>query len=209
MQKKVLNHRKVKMAIEILLAIILVVVLGVKVYFDFFNEQDTQVVLEKKAIAKYGYKLEDRDTTLYEENYNELEKVLSEEEIDYDAYAELIAKLFIIDYYTLNNKLTSTDIGGLEFIHPDLFENFKINAGDTVYKYVENNLYSDRTQELPTVTGVTIIEKRNEKYTYNDIDYDSYVFDLSWEYDKDLEYQSNMTLTIIKVDNMLYVVKGQ
>ncbi len=209
MQKKVLNHRKVKIAIEILLAIILVVVLGVKVYFDFFNEQDTQVVLEKKAIAKYGYKLEDRDTTLYEENYNELEKVLSEEEIDYDAYAELIAKLFIIDYYTLNNKLTSTDIGGLEFIHPDLFENFKINAGDTVYKYVENNLYSDRTQELPTVTGVTIIEKRNEKYTYNDIDYDSYVFDLSWEYDKDLEYQSNMTLTIIKVDNMLYVVKGQ
>lgn len=209
MQKKVLNHRKVKMAIEILLAIILVVVLGVKVYFDFFNEQDTQVVLEKKAIAKYGYKLEDRDTTLYEENYNELEKVLSEEEIDYDAYAELIAKLFIIDYYTLNNKLTSTDIGGLEFIHPDLFENFKINAGDTVYKYVENNLYSDRTQELPTVTSVTIIEKRNEKYTYNDIDYDSYVFDLSWEYDKDLEYQSNMTLTIIKVDNMLYVVKGQ
>jgi hypothetical protein len=209
MQKKVLNHRKVKIAIEILLAIILVVVLGVKVYFDFFNEQDTQVVLEKKAIAKYGYKLEDRDTTLYEENYNELEKVLSEEEIDYDAYAELIAKLFIIDYYTLNNKLTSTDIGGLEFIHPDLFENFKINAGDTVYKYVENNLYSDRTQELPTVTSVTIIEKRNEKYTYNDIDYDSYVFDLSWEYDKDLEYQSNMTLTIIKVDNMLYVVKGQ
>ena len=209
MQKKVLNHRKVKIAIEILLAIILVVVLGVKVYFDFFNEQDTQVVLEKKAIAKYGYKLEDRDTTLYEENYNELEKVLSEEEIDYDAYAELIAKLFIIDYYTLNNKLTSTDIGGLEFIHPDLFENFKINAGDTVYKYVENNLYSDRTQELPTVTSVTIIEKRNEKYTYNNIDYDSYVFDLSWEYDKDLEYQSNMTLTIIKVDNMLYVVKGQ
>ena len=209
MQKKVLNHRKVKIAIEILLAIILVVVLGVKVYFDFFNEQDTQVVLEKKAIAKYGYKLEDRDTTLYEENYNELEKVLSEEEIDYDAYAELIAKVFIIDYYTLNNKLTSTDIGGLEFIHPDLFENFKINAGDTVYKYVENNLYSDRTQELPTVTSVTIIEKRNEKYTYNNIDYDSYVFDLSWEYDKDLEYQSNMTLTIIKVDNMLYVVKGQ
>ena len=209
MPKKVLNHRKVKIAVEILLFIVFVIVVGVKVYFDFFDKPEAVVVTEKKSISEYGYKLEDRDTELYEKYYEELEEVLTKDEIDYDKYAELIAKLFIIDYYTLDNKLTSTDIGGLDFIHPDLFENFKINAGDTVYKYVENNLYSDRKQELPTVTSIEVVEQRDNKYTYNKEEYDSYEFDLKWEYDKDLDYQDTMTITVIKVENKLYVVKGQ
>ena len=209
MPKKVLNHRKVKIAVEILLFIVFVIVVGVKVYFDFFDKPEAVVVTEKKSISEYGYKLEDRDTELYEKYYEELEEVLTKDEIDYDKYAELIAKLFIIDYYTLDNKLTSTDIGGLDFIHPDLFENFKINAGDTVYKYVENNLYSDRKQELPTVTSIEVVEQRDNKYTYNKEEYDSYEFDLKWEYDKDLDYQNTMTITVIKVENKLYVVKGQ
>lgn len=209
MPKKVLNHRKVKIAVEILLFIVFAIVVGVKVYFDFFDKPEAVVVTEKKSISEYGYKLEDRDTELYEKYYEELEEVLTKGEIDYDKYAELIAKLFIIDYYTLDNKLTSTDIGGLDFIHPDLFENFKINAGDTVYKYVENNLYSDRKQELPTVTSIEVVEQRDNKYTYNKEEYDSYEFDLKWEYDKDLDYQNTMTITVIKVENKLYVVKGQ
>ena len=209
MPKKVLNHRKVKIAVELLLFIIFISVVGVKVYFDFFNSPETLVVTEKKSISEYGYKLEDRDTALYESNYEELEEVLTSDEIDYQKYAELIAKLFVIDYYTLDNKLTSTDIGGLDFIHPDLFENFKINAGETIYKYVKNNLYSDRDQELPTVTSIEVIDNKEDKYTYNNVEYDAYVFDLKWEYDKDLEYQDNMIITVIKVDNKLYVVKGQ
>ena len=43
--------------------------------------------------------------------FKELEIVLNEDHIDYSKYAELLSELFVIDVFTLNNKLASTDIG--------------------------------------------------------------------------------------------------
>ena len=35
-----------------------------------------------------------------------------------------------------------------------LVENFKLNAGDTMYNHVKTNIYGDRDQELPRVSEV-------------------------------------------------------
>ena len=181
--------------------------LGYRVYNDFFNKPDAKK--ELVSIGLYGYSLHDRDSKTYKDTFKELSKTLNSDNIDYKNYATLASKLFIIDLFTLDNKLGSTDIGGLQFIHKDLKENFKENMGNTIYKYVEINIDGKRTQELPTVKEVTVSNVLETKYTYNNKDYPAYVVTANWEYEKDLGYQKSMKITFIKDKNILYIVKGE
>ena len=168
----------------VMIGVLLFGFLGYRVYNDFFNKPDAKKEIE--SIGLYGYSLHDRDSSAYKDTFKELNKALSTNNIDYKNYATLASKLFIMDLFTLDNKLGSTDIGGLQFIHKDLKENFKENMGDTIYKYVEINIDGKRTQELPVVKEVTVSDVLETKYTYNNKDYPAYVVTANWEYEKDL-----------------------
>lgn len=191
----------------VIIGILLFGFLGYRVYNDFFNKPDAKKEVE--SIGLYGYSLHDRDSSAYKDTFKELSKALSTNNIDYKNYATLASKLFIMDLFTLDNKLGSTDIGGLQFIHKDLKENFKENMGDTIYKYVEINVDGKRTQELPVVKEVTVSNVLETKYTYNNKDYPAYAVTTNWEYEKDLGYQKSMKITFIKDKNILYIVKGE
>ncbi len=191
----------------IVVGIILFSVLFIKIYNDFIKDNSAQKQIS--SIEYYGYTLNSNDTDLYKSYYKELDKVLKEKKVDYRSYASLLSKLFIVDVYSLNNKLASTDIGGLEFIHPDLKENFKENMSETLYKYVESNIDGKRTQELPIVKEIKVDNVFETKYTYNDTEYDAYLVNANWTYEKDLGYQTSSKLTVIKVDNILYVVASE
>lgn len=203
------NKSDVKViVIFIIIGLLLFGFLGYKVYNDFFNNSSTNNK-ELDSIGLYGYSLHEGDTKIYKEYFKALSDVLNNDSIDYNEYAKLASKLFIIDLFTLDNKKGSTDIGGLEFIHKDLKENFKENQGNSLYKYVEINVDGSRTQELPIVKDVNVDDVFETKYTYNKQDYPAYIVSLGWEYEKDLGYQSSMKLTLIKDNNILYVVKGE
>lgn len=191
----------------IVVGIILFSILFIKVYNDFIKDNSAQK--EISSIEYYGYTLNSNDTDLYKNYYKELDKVLKEKQVDYRSYASILSKLFIVDVYNLDNKLASTDIGGLEFIHPDLKENFKENMSETLYKYVESNIDGKRTQELPIVKEVKVDNVFETKYTYNDTEYDAYLVNTNWTYEKDLGYQTSSKLTVIKVDNILYIVASE
>ena len=60
----------------------------------------------------------------------------------------LISKLFVIDFYSLNSALNKNDIGGKEFVYRNYQEDFSKLAKETIYKYVENNIYGKRNQEF-------------------------------------------------------------
>ena len=145
----------------------------------------------------------------YKDNFKALEKTLNETPINYEEYAKLLSKLFIIDVFTLNNKLSSTDIGGLEFLYKPLKDNFKENMGNTMYKNVLVNLDGKRTQNLPEVTSIEVTNITETKYTYSKKEYEGYLVTLKWEYKQDLGYAKTMKLTLIKDNNILYVVKGE
>ncbi len=173
-----------------------------------FHKED---VVEKKLLSLdlYGYSLKERDSELFKTNFKELEKALNENPIDYSKYAELASKLFIIDLFTLDNKLTSTDIGGLEFVHKDLKENYKEYMGATLYKNVVSNLDGKRTQKLPVVTSITSEEPVTTSYKYNGKEYEAFDVTLNWEYKEDLGYETKLKVTLIKDSDKLYVVKGE
>lgn len=190
----------------ILVGILLFGFLIYRVNKDFFSKNANKKQID--SIEYYGYTLTKSDTDVYKSTFKELSKVLNNKPIDNTEYAKLISKLFIIDLYTLDNKLSSTDIGGLEFLHKDLRDNFKENMGATLYKYVESNLDGKRKQELPVVKEVTISDVFETKYTYNKKEYNAYLVTANWTYEKDLGYQTSAKLTVINDNNILYIVKG-
>ena len=200
------NKGRGVIVIFIIVGIILFGYLGYRVKNDFFKGSERKKL---DSIELYGYTLSKNDTEIYKTYFKELSKVLNEKTIDYTEYAKLISKLFVIDLYTLDNKLASTDIGGLEFLHNDLKDNFKENMGSTLYNFVESNIDGKRTQELPIVKDVNVSDVFETKYTYNKTEYDAYIVSTDITYEKDLGYPKSMKLTIIKDNNILYIVKGE
>lgn len=205
--------KKTDLKLIILFIIIGLILAGFLVYrikVDFAPKKEPEVVNKKVgSIDLYGYTLSENDTDLFKSTFKELETALDEMEINYEEYAKLISKLFVIDLYTINNKLTSTDIGGNEFLHKDLRENFNENMGSSLYKNVENNINGKREQTLPEVSSVEVVDISETKYGYNGIEYDGYIVSLKWQYKEDLGYQSEIKLTLIKDNDKLYIVKGE
>ena len=191
----------------ILIGLLLFGFIGYRAYNDFFK--DNSPTKKLMSLDLYGYTLKERDITLYKTNFKGLEGILNEKPINYEEYAKGISKLFIIDLFTLSNKVTSTDIGGLDFVHKDLKENFKENMGNSLYKNVKSNLDGKRKQTLPEVASIEVVDVFDTKYTYNKNEYEAYIVSLKWTYTKENSYQNKIKLTLIRDKDMLYIVKGE
>ncbi len=209
--RKVLNKNRLFYFVMISLILIVIIVTGVKFTFEFLVKDEKDVVTKKEidSLELYGYTLDDYDSDLYKEYFNDLKSTLNSEEVNYEDYAKEIVKLFVSDFYTLDNKLTSSDIGGVEFIPSDMVENFKMHAGDTMYNHVKTNIYGDRVQELPIVKSVEVTNIEDITYTYKDKEYSGYKVSASWEYESDLGYKNSEIFTLIKDNNKLYIVVGE
>lgn len=209
--RKVLNKNKLFYFIMISLILVVIIVIGVKFTLEFLVKDDKNVVTKKEldSLELYGYTLDDYDSDLYKEYFNDLKSTLNSKEVNYEDYAKEIVKLFVSDFYTLDNKLTSSDIGGVEFIPSDMVENFKMHAGDTMYNHVKTNIYGDRVQKLPIVKSVEVTNIENITYTYKDKEYSAYKVSARWEYQEDLGYKNNEIFTLIKDNNKLYIVVGE
>lgn len=209
--KRTINKNRVFYVVMGVLIAVIIVFTGIKVYKDFFSNGGKNPVSKKELenLNMYGYTLDDLDTELYKNYFNDLKKVLNEEEVNMEDYAQGLVKLFVVDFYTLSNKITSSDIGGVEFVHPSVLENFKLKAGDTIYNHVKNNIYGDREQVLPTVKSVEIVTCNETKYTYNNNEYDAYQVSVSWEYEQDLGYDKKGVFYLISDNNKLNIVEKE
>lgn len=198
-----------KMKIKKGRVLVVILVIGVLLGFFYFKTRDKlQVVTVVSQIDSYNYTLESNATRIYKKYYKELEEELEDNKIDEKNYASLIAKLFIIDYYTLNNKVTNKNIGGVQFIHSGLKDKFINSASTTVYKYVKNNLYGNRKQKLPEVNKVEIGEIKEIQYERDLYQDDAgYQVTVKVGYVNDYDYPEKVTLTIIHEENKLAIVE--
>ena len=200
---------KLKKKAKIIIVIVVLLIIGCVVWHFGFRPKskvsEAQVVSE---IEKYGYQLHDNKSKEYQALFKELEKVLKEDVVDEKKYAELISKMFILDFYTLDNKVAKTDVGGADFLHPDELDDFLEKAMDTVYKYVQSNIYNERKQELPYVKKVTVEDISNTSFDYLDTtDENAYKVKVNWEYAKDLGYENEATITLVHDDIKLVIVE--
>ena len=161
-----------------------------------------------EEIEGYDYILKPTRNDRYKEMFHQLERILSEKKIDEKAYVTQISKMFIMDFYTLNDKLASTDVGGIDFVHTNAKTNFLEKAENTVYKYVESDI-DGRDQKLPEVTDVFIEKIENIDYNYNSDFDDSFAYqvDVSIVYKEDLGYPTFANLIFTHEGNKLSLVE--
>ena len=200
--------KKYKRILIIILIVVLLAIISFVIYKILLNNKtEEEVVNVVDSISEYGYNLDDRDTELMKSTYEELKNILNSDEIDYELYASALAKLFVIDLFTMDNKINKYDVGSTEYVYPDALENFKLNVEDTLYKHMENNSGGKRKQDLPEVSSIEVLSTETGEYTIEENSFDSYIVNLSWQYVSDLGYDNNALITLINLDNKLYVVE--
>ena len=188
----------------IVISVLLVGVISLGVLRIFYNDEEEKrevnVTSVISNISDYGYTLDDRDTDYMKEVFSELENILEALEIDYHAYAEALAKLFVIDFYTLENKINKYDIGSLEYILSSSVESFRLKAQDTIYRDVIDNTYRDRIQDLPEITNVEVVNTEDTTFTLNDEEVDAIKVEMNYEYKEDLGYDTEGTIYLVRND---------
>lgn len=197
-----------KKVILFLCILIFVYAAGGTIYYIATREKkdDKPIVTNKDTIKGYDYTLKSNATKLYENEFKALKANL-EGDINYDEYAVSVAKLFVIDLYTINNKINKYDTGGASFVYPDGRDNYKLNVQDTIYKYVEDNTNGKRTQNLPEVSSVIVKDSKKDTYKIGDNSFEAYKINLEWSYVQDLGYDKTGEIILIKKDKNIYVVE--
>ena len=197
----------------ILLLIIALAILGIFVYKKYFSkQQEVQEIKVVNSVKEYGYQLRENKSKNYKKLFSELKEILKKEPIDEEEYVKKISEMFITDFYTLTDKTTKSDVGGVDFLYSSVVENFLLNAEDTYYKYLESNLYNNRNQSLPEVEEVTIEEVKTSPFNLADrVDDKAYVIKVKWNYTETSfsTYQNEATLVFVHDDKKLCLVELQ
>ncbi len=192
----------------LILIFLLLIVASIIATLSIFKDDEPKTKNTTNVVSnieKYGYTLDDRDSKYMEEEFNNLRKILSSSEIDYDAYAKSLAKLFVIDFYTLNNKINKYDVGGIEYIFSDKVNDFKMQAMDTIYNDIIDNTYKDRVQELPEIAEVEVLDVTKDSITLNDEEKEAYKVTMKYTYQKNLGYDEEGTVYLVSDNKKLEI----
>lgn len=208
--------KKKRIRLCIVLVIILILVGSLLwITVDQLKKFKGKKVPEVKVVDKlenYDYVLEENESKYYKDLFQELKKILNAESLEEEAYAQKIGQLFLTDFYHLNNKSSKNDIGGTQFIYETYRTTFEKKAKDTIYRYIENNIYNDRKQELPEVTEVQVVESRQDPFQYEmdgeiKEDEQAYFINYTITYKKDMGYAEDVTLVLVHRDNKLEIAE--
>ncbi len=199
--------------IAILLLILAIILFAFAYIKSAKNKEKKPVMDEIKTVdniqtKEFDYVLYDNKSDLYKEYFSNLKDELMKDVVNDEEYAKIISKLFIVDFYSLKDRTTSTDVGGLDFIYDGMKENFILKATDTIYKYVESNVYGDRKQDLPKITAVNVNQITKTSLKYKDVqDENGYIAKVAIEYEKDMGFPKEITLSLVHVESKLYIVE--
>ncbi len=204
MAKRKISKKKV--SIFILILVVIIAAIGLFIFLTKDKEEDAIKVESVDTIEGYDYTLNNNATKYFKSLFKELKEVLEADDVDQDKYAELVTKLFVADFFNLDNKVSKNDIGGVQFVYKDFRSDFEKLAASSIYKSVESNIYKNREQELPVVVKVSVEKGENTTFEYDsNKDEEAYVINFDIEYEDDLSYQNSGIVTLIHNDKKLEV----
>ena len=210
---------KIKPITKILLCLIVVALImgGYIVWNNFIKPKNNKVkVVDSIKNDDVDYVVNENDSKIFKETFNELKKVLNAKEVDNKKYAETITKLFVIDFFTLSNKTSKNDVGGVQFVFGSYKTDFVEGARNSIYKQVKSNISEeDVNKNLPTVVKVKIDDideispaSMFEGFGFTE-DQVGYMVNISWEYKNEDSFQSNATIVVVPDGNKLAVARMQ
>ena len=206
------DNNIVKSVIFIIVVVIVVSLIGIGSYYILLNNDNKETKETNKSIDEitaYNLRLNENDSEEFKNEFNNLKSILESSEIDKDKYAESVAKLFVIDLYTMDTKTNKYDVGGSELVLPVFKDNYTLNVTNTIYNYLEDNTDGKRNQNLPHVRKVDVIKNDTKEYTISgdNTPYNAYVFNMKLSYKYDLGYDSEVEVIVVYKDNFMYVAE--
>lgn len=209
-----MKKQKRRLKVNVILACIVVILVIVMFYcilniFGSIRSKSEKEVEILDTIESHGYELNENDSAYFKSLFSELKDLLESEELDEEKYASLVAQLFVTDFYSLDCSINKNDIGGVQFIYKEYQDDFIAKAKSSIYKYVENNIYGEREQELPMVTGVEVKDISTDIYEFGDIftDEEAYEVTIAISYSKDLGYPEEVKLVIVHSNEKLEIAQ--
>lgn len=200
-----MKKRRILITTIVILLVLAIAIVAIILWPRSNSKQEVKVI---NKIENYGYTLEDNETSIHKKYFEDLVLVLKKEEVDEEEYAKLVTKLFVSDFYNLNNKLTKNDVGGTQYIYTVAKDNMILNAKDTMYKYIESNINNNRIQKLPIVTDVEIVGIEQIEFEYGTkTDNHAYKINVKWTYKEDMDYQDEAVITLIHEENKLNIAQ--
>ncbi len=200
---------KKKVKVILVIAIILIVAGLGFIAYESIKPKEVKKATVENEIKEYGYTLKSTRNDRYKKEFQKLKDILDKKNVDEEEYLKQISKMFIMDFYTLDDKLANTDVGGIDFVHTNAKTNFLEKSEDTVYKFVKNDIYGNRNQDLPEVTDITVDNIDSIEYTIGTdfTDDSAYQVEVSIKYKEDMNYPTKATLTFVHEDNKLSLVE--
>ena len=216
-EKRVKVRMKPLTKILICLLVVAILVGGFIVWDRFVKPRSNKnKVVDSIKNEDVDYVVSENDSKLFKETFNELKKVLNTKEVDNKKYAETITKLFVIDFFTLSNKTSKNDVGGVQFVFENYQTDFVEGARNSIYKQVHSTVTDDKSNSsLPTVTKVTIddIDEISPYSMFEGFgfaeDQVGYIINISWKYKNNDDFQSNATIIVVPDGKKLSVAKMQ
>lgn len=203
------KKRKIKKTfILFLLMIIILAILGfcVKDIYDNLSSTSQKKIEVLDKIKDYDYQLNENDSPYFKKIFKKLKKELMNKDVNEEKYAKLMSELFVIDFYSLEYAINKNDIGGVQFVYGDYQTDFQKYAKDTVYRYVENNIYKNRKQTLPNIKNISVKNIEQKEFESNTkSDDEAYYVTIKIGYETDLEYPEECNLILIHNNNKLEI----
>ena len=214
-KKNSISYKLFSLILLSIILVVLIILVGYKVCtkYIFNNKDDNGVKVPEKQVIEldnYDYYLHGNATSYECVLADDLKKVLSNEVVDEEEYAKIVAKMFISDLFTLSNKNSSSDITSSQYVYEEYQDTYITMIKDTLYSNIEVNLDGKRSQSLPAVKNVEITAINNDKFSYNGevLDSNAYYISANIEYEVDLEYPTTYNVVLVKNDDLLQVVKS-
>lgn len=202
-----MKNRRLKIWPIIILVVFVILIFCIKDIYDSLKIKKQTEIKVVDTIKDYDYYLKDNETSYYVNLFKTLKHELSKENIDEEKYATIISQMFLADFWNLDNKINKNDVGGVEFVYKDYQKDFIKSSKDTIYDYLENNIYGNRKQELPRVKEVKVNKIEKKEYIGKKAnDENAYYINSKIIYEKDLSYQENVSLILIHSNNKLEIV---
>lgn len=208
-QTEKVKKKKKKNVVLIVLLVIILVAGGTFLCIKFFKRKPVERTRTEikiiDSVADYGYSLKENDTAYLKEEYEKLKNILNSDEINTQDYAVQVAKMFVIDLYTLSTKMNKYDIGGVQYYHVDKKNMFEQKVMDTLYSTLIDNTYGDRKQALPEVSNVSLVEVDEIEYKVNEVQ-KCLLVKLKWNYATNMGYDDEGSAVVCDENSIRWSV---
>lgn len=162
---------------------------------------------EKVSLVKNDLYVEPlKPNTAQIKAFNKLSKAVADQ--DYEEEAKMTAVSFAFDFFTLANKSSNEDVGGLQFIPTTKIFRFKEFAQSYYYNNYGQIVNEYGKDSLPEVTSYKVTSVEAGNYTFNDNPCEGYDVTLTLTYaDTDIpqnKLKKSMTITVISITDYPY-----